>query len=50
MSFTDKSGKQFETPDGKQPGSFGVPVTIHTPNGPQSGTWQGGYAVPDKKS
>ena len=47
--FADQSGKTFTTSDGKAPGSYGVPVQIQTPNGPQSGTWQNGQAVPDKK-
>jgi hypothetical protein len=46
--YTDPTGKQYQTPDGK-PAASGVPVQIHTPTGPVPGTMDGTNAVPNKQ-
>lgn len=49
--FVDKTGKLFQTPDGKPPATYDTQVRIGTGNGQHvPGRWIDQQAVPDKKS
>ncbi len=46
--FQDANGRTFNTPDGKPPASYGVPLTSTQNGQTQQGTWNNGTFVPNK--
>jgi hypothetical protein len=47
-TFKDNQGRTFNTPDGKAPGSYGVPLTSNQNGQQQQGWWNGTQFVPNK--